>query len=198
MRTLTVKDRKEWAAWLRSHHRTAKEIWLVYHRKASGKPRIAYNDAVEEALRFGWIDSQQKGIDADRFAQRFSPRRPGSPWSEMNKARLRKLTAAGKMSAAGLVAAKGVRLRERFVVPRDIAAAIRADPTAARAFRALPRQYVRIRVGFIDAARNRPAEFRKRLRYFITMTARGNTFGYVKEFAGRGRSVHGAGRNDPR
>src|SRR5207302_536058 len=105
------------------------------------------------------------------------------------------LAVPGKMSAAGLVAAKGVRLRERFVVPRDIAAAIRADPTAARAFRALPRQYVRIRIGFIDAARNRPAEFRKRLRYFITMTARGNAFGYVKEFAGRGRSVHGAGRN---
>jgi uncharacterized protein YdeI (YjbR/CyaY-like superfamily) len=198
VRTLTVKDRKEWATWLRAHHRTAKEIWLVYYRKASGKPRIAYNDAVEEALRFGWIDSQQKGIDADRFAQRFSPRRPGSPWSEMNKARLRRLIAAGKMSAAGLAAAKDVRLHERFVVPRDIAAAIRADPAAARAFRALPRQYAHIRIGFINAARNRPAEFRKRLRYFITMTAKGKTFGYVKEFAGSGRGTRGARRNDPR
>ena len=171
----------------------------MYYRKASGKPRISYNDAVEEALAFGWIDSQQKGIDAERFAQRFSPRRPGSPWSEMNKARLRKLLAAGKMARAGLAAAQNAGLGRRFVVPRDIALAIRADPAAARAFRTLPREYVRIRVGFIDAARGRPAEFRKRLRHFITMTGKGKTFGYVKEFAGRREGTRrGTRRNDPR
>jgi uncharacterized protein YdeI (YjbR/CyaY-like superfamily) len=88
-KTLYVTDRKDWRDWLARNHMTESEIWLVYYRKLTGKPRIPYNDAVEEALCYGWIDSQQKGIDEERFAQRFSPRRPKSALSEMNRERIR-------------------------------------------------------------------------------------------------------------
>src|SRR6266852_4869269 len=76
--TLYVKDRRQWRAWLAKHHRTAPEIWLIYYKKHSGRPRIPYSDAVEEALCYGWIDSITKPVDEDRWAQRFSPRRPSS------------------------------------------------------------------------------------------------------------------------
>src|SRR5712692_182914 len=96
--TLYVHRVADWRAWLRKHHKTSREIWLVYYRKDSGKPRISYNDAVDEALCFGWIDSTAKKIDADRTAQRFTPRRPGSPTSEMNKARARRLVREQRMT----------------------------------------------------------------------------------------------------
>src|SRR2546430_10940490 len=74
--TLYVKDRRQWRAWLARHHKTAPEIWLIYYKKHSGRPRIPYSDAVEEALCYGWIDSITKPVDEDRWAQRFTPRRP--------------------------------------------------------------------------------------------------------------------------
>ena len=183
MKTLDVGDREEWRAWLQEHHDKEEEIWVVYYRKASGKPRIPYNDAVEEALCFGWIDSQQRGIDEERFAQRFSPRKPGSPWSEMNKQRLRKLATEGKMTSAGLAAAQGVPLNDRFKVSPDIEKAIKEDRQTWQNFRKFPESYRRIRIAFIEAARNRPEEFVKRLNYFLKMTAQNKRFGYVKEFA---------------
>jgi uncharacterized protein YdeI (YjbR/CyaY-like superfamily) len=79
---LYVSDRKEWRAWLKRHHKSETEIWLVYFKAHSGQPRIPYNDAVEEALCFGWIDSKVKGLDRDRFAQRFSVRNPKTPYSQ--------------------------------------------------------------------------------------------------------------------
>lgn len=185
MDTFYAKHRAEWRAWLQERHAHATEIWLVYYRKATGKPRVSYNDAVEEALCFGWVDSQQKGIDEERFAQRFSPRKPGSNWSEMNKARLRKLIAQGLMSPAGLAAARGVRLDEPFEIPPDIAAALKQDPQTWQHFQNFPEDYRRIRIAFIETARKRPAEFSKRLNHLIKMTAQNKTFGYVKEFAGK-------------
>ncbi|MCX5780028.1 MAG: hypothetical protein NTV45_04280, partial [Firmicutes bacterium] len=76
-KTITVSNRKEWRAWLQEHYRSEPEIWMIFYKKGSGQPRIAYNDAVQEALCFGWIDSQVKGIDNLKYAQRFSPRKPG-------------------------------------------------------------------------------------------------------------------------
>src|SRR5512146_1141025 len=95
---LEVDSRAEWRSWLRKNHRSAKEVWLVFHRKSSGKQRISYNDAVEEALCFGWIDSILHSLDDTRFAQRFSPRKPNVPYSPANQERLRKLIAQGKIS----------------------------------------------------------------------------------------------------
>ena len=91
--TLYVTTRTEWRSWLQEHHTTEREIWLVYYKKHTAKPRIPYNDAVEEALCYGWIDSTVKKLDDDRFAQRFTPRKHGSnsKLSEMNKERIRQL-----------------------------------------------------------------------------------------------------------
>lgn len=100
--TLHANSREEWRAWLEDHHATNKEIWLVSYKKATGKPRITYEEAIEEALCFGWIDSTGKSIDAERTALRFTPRRPKSNWVEANKARARRLIASGRMTPAGL------------------------------------------------------------------------------------------------
>ncbi len=101
---LYVTKRDKWREWLEKFHDKEKEIWLVFYRKDSGKPIIPYNDAVEEALCFGWIDSIEKGIDHERFAQRFTPRKPKSQWSETNKERARRLIKDGKMTQAGFAA----------------------------------------------------------------------------------------------
>jgi uncharacterized protein YdeI (YjbR/CyaY-like superfamily) len=163
MKTLHVSTRKAWREWLAKHHDKEKEIWLVYYRKHTGKPRISYNDAVEEALCYGWIDSIQRGIDEERFAQRFSPRRKGSPWSEANKERLRQLIEAGEMTPAGLAAAEKALEDDRFVIAPDILKALKQDQKAWQNFQRFPEPYKRIRIGFIEGARNRPEEFRRRL-----------------------------------
>jgi uncharacterized protein YdeI (YjbR/CyaY-like superfamily) len=152
--TLYTPERKQWRAWLRKHHKSKPEIWLVFYTKKSGKPSLPYNDAVEEALCFGWIDSIVKKLDADGRAQRFSPRRPKSPLSEMNKERMRRLIAAGRMTQAGLDAI-GDDLDDRYEVPQDILTAIRKNHDAWRQFQKMPESYKRIRIGWIDAARVR-------------------------------------------
>ncbi len=86
--TLYVTDRGEWRSWLAEHHGSEMEIWLIYYKKGSGKPRISYNDAVEEALCYGWIDSIVKTIDDEKYAQRFSVRKKTSELSQMNRERI--------------------------------------------------------------------------------------------------------------
>ena len=88
-KTLHITNRKDWRDWLKKNYKTEKEIWLVYHKKATGKPRIEYNDAVEEALCFGWIDSIVKTLDEEHTVQRFSPRKPKAKYSQANIERLR-------------------------------------------------------------------------------------------------------------
>jgi uncharacterized protein YdeI (YjbR/CyaY-like superfamily) len=101
-KTLYVTNRDEWRAWLEENHATEPEIWLVYYKKHTSQPTIPYEDAVEEALCFGWIDSTAKRIDDEKYAQRFTPRKDHKNWSEPNKQRVRKLIQAGRMTPAGL------------------------------------------------------------------------------------------------
>ncbi len=178
-KTLYVTDREEWRAWLEENHDREPDVWLVYYRKGSGKGRIAYNDAVEEALCFGWIDSTNKDIDGERFAQRFTPRGARSGWSPMNKERARRLIEAGKMTKTGLEAL-GDALEEEFVVAEDILEVLREDPEVWENYERFPESYRRIRVGWIEGARGRPEEFEKRLRYFVRMTKKGKRFGMVQ------------------
>ena len=105
---LYAPNRGQWRTWLKEHYKSEKEIWLVYYKKHTGKPRIAYNDAVEEALCFGWIDSTVRRIDADRYAQRFSPRKKGSGYSRSNMERLALLAKQGKVMKEVLAAAGGI------------------------------------------------------------------------------------------
>jgi uncharacterized protein YdeI (YjbR/CyaY-like superfamily) len=178
--TLYVHRVADWRAWLRKHHKTSREIWLIYYRKSSGKPRISYNDSVDEALCFGWIDSIQKKIDEDRLAQRFTPRRPGSKTSEMNKARARRLVREKRMTPAGL-AAIGSLTAPRLVIAADIKAALEKDPVAWKRFRRFPIAYRRIRIAFVEGARGRPAEFRRRLDNLVRKSAKNEQFGMVRE-----------------
>ena len=99
--TLYIVTRDEWRGWLAHHHTQKQEVWLVFCRKGSGKPSLSYDEAVEEAICYGWIDSQIRSLDAERFARRFTPRREGSTWSEQNRKRALKMLQAGRMTRAG-------------------------------------------------------------------------------------------------
>ncbi len=96
-----AKTAKDWRAWLEKNVTKKKEIWLVYYKKHTGKPTVSYDEAVSEALCFGWIDSTAKSIDDEKYAQRFTPRNPKSQWSENNVIRYRDLVKAKKMTKAG-------------------------------------------------------------------------------------------------
>lgn len=180
---LHATTRAEWRAWLEAHHDTEAEVWLVIHPKASGRPFVDYDDAVEEALCFGWIDSTVRSLGGGPRAQRYTPRRPGSGVSEMNRARVRRLVREDRMTPAGMAALPGVEAwldPPPLVVPPDIEAALR-DGGAWETFRSFPEAYRRIRVGWIDGARKRPDEFRKRLQHLVRMTRQGKRFGRVQE-----------------
>ena len=162
---------------MRTHYQAEKEIWLIYYRKQTGKLRISYNDAVEEALCFGWIDSTVKNLDAERIAQRFSPRRPKSGYSQANKERLLWLIARGKVRKDVLATLGGIS-QEKLEIPADILRALKANEQAWRNFQRYSGSYQRIRVVFVDGARKRPVEFQKRLRHLIRMTEQNKQFGF--------------------
>ena len=155
-KTLYVINRKQWVSWLIKNHDKEKEIWLIYYKKSSNKPRIPYNDAVEEALCYGWIDSIFKGIDEGKFAQRFTPRKPTSTLSEMNKERIRRLIKKNKMTSFGLKAISHVfnkNKTEKFIIAQDILKALKSNSQAWANFQKFPEGYKRVRVGYIESQR---------------------------------------------
>jgi uncharacterized protein YdeI (YjbR/CyaY-like superfamily) len=176
-KTLYVIDRKDWRDWLENNFETADEIWLVYPNKASGEERIPYNDAVEEALCFGWIDSIVKSIDEHHAAQRFTPRRPKSGYSQPNKERLKWLAEKDLLHPSIKESVQYI-LEEEFDFPKDITDAIKANPEAWRNYQAFAPAYKRIRVAYIDAARKRPEEYDKRLANFIKATEQNKHIGF--------------------
>lgn len=100
-RTLTVNGREEWRSWLEANHAHEREIWLIFYRKATGKQTVSLPEAQDEAICFGWVDSTEKKIDRERYALRFTPRKPGSHWSEGYLSRARRLIAEGTMTVSG-------------------------------------------------------------------------------------------------
>jgi len=140
-------------------------------------PRVSYNDAVEEALCFGWIDSIVKRLDDDRFAQRFSPRRRRSDYSQTNKERLKRLIALDQVMPDVLAALDDVDL-ESFEYPPDVMEALQANEAAWQHFQTYSEPYKRIRIAYIDSAREeRPDQFHKRLEHFLKKTEQNNQFG---------------------
>jgi len=130
---INAADGDEFRRWLADHHDTADAVWLLYYKKESGRPSIAWPEAVDQALCFGWIDSKVRSIDDERYEQYFCRRKPGSPWSRINKEKVAELTAAGLMEPAGQAAidrAKGdgswsmLDDAEAGIVPDDLAAAL--------------------------------------------------------------------------
>jgi uncharacterized protein YdeI (YjbR/CyaY-like superfamily) len=174
-KTLRAKTRGEWRRWLEKNHARAPEIWLVYYTKASGKKFVPYEAAVEEALCFGWIDGIVKKLEEDSRAQRFTPRRPGRPVSELNKERMRRMIEAGKMTEAGLAAAPD--LHADFEIAAWIMEELQADPRVWKNFQAFPEAYKRVRIGWIQNTTGNDEVRRQRLDYFIKMTRQGKQFG---------------------
>ena len=183
-KTLYVTNRKQWRSWLAKNHNKEKEIWLIYYRKSSGKKRIPYNDAVEEALSYGWIDSIMKGIDKEKFAQRFTPRKPNSVLSQMNKERIYRLIKQKKMTTKGLTAVKHVfddsSKNSKCLIKTDILKFLKEDKKTWENFQKFPESYKRIRIEWIEGARTRPELFKKRLRYFLKMTAKNKKYGMIQ------------------
>jgi uncharacterized protein YdeI (YjbR/CyaY-like superfamily) len=176
--TIYVKSRSEWRTWLKKNYKVKKEIWLIFYNKASGKPRLPYDDAVEEALCFGWIDSIVKKTNNDSHAQRFTPRNPKSPYSQLNKERLKILLRKKKVIASVSNSLLTLKI-EKFDYPMDIVEEIKKDKEAWKYFQKFSDAYKRIRLAFIDGARKRPDEFKKRLKHFIKMTSQNKQYGSV-------------------
>jgi uncharacterized protein YdeI (YjbR/CyaY-like superfamily) len=140
------RRRAEWRRWLQRNHAVSSGVWLVYLKKSSGLPGPTYDEAVEEALCFGWIDSRVRPLDGQRRLRWFSPRRPGSIWSALNKARVARLLESGLMAPAGLAKIEAAKADgswdildkvESMEIPDDLAAALAGAPGAAAGFAAL-------------------------------------------------------------
>jgi uncharacterized protein YdeI (YjbR/CyaY-like superfamily) len=149
----------------------------VFPRKASGKPRISYNDAVEQALCFGWIDSIQKQFDSDSTVQRFTPRKVKGKFSQPNIERLHHLAKTNQLLPAVLEGIKP-EIEKPFIFPKDIMKAIQKNTTAYKHFQAASPPYQRMRVAYVDGARSRPEEFKKRLKNLINALENNKQLGF--------------------
>jgi uncharacterized protein YdeI (YjbR/CyaY-like superfamily) len=173
-------NRRDWREWLENNFETSVDVWLEYPKKETGKERILYNDAVEEALCFGWIDTTIKALDKETIIQRFCRRRPDSSYSQANKERLKWLLENGRVQKFVLEDVKKVTEKE-FVFPKDILERLKSDTDIWEHFRKLSESYKRIRIAYIESARKRPEEFGKRLDNFISKTKEGKM---IKGFGG--------------
>jgi uncharacterized protein YdeI (YjbR/CyaY-like superfamily) len=186
-KTLYVNNRKKWHSWLSKHHNIESEIWLIYYRKKTGKPRISYDDAVMEALCYGWIDSIIKKIDDECFAQRFSPRKPKSQLSQMNKERIRELIKEKKMTKWGIKAIEHVfnakiDKADNFIISPDILKTLKINKEAWKYFQKMPPSYQRIRIAYIEGRKRQGMDmYKKSLAHFIKMTAQNKRIGFVRE-----------------
>ena len=171
METFYTSDRSAWRQYLAEHFETAAEVWFVFPTKEAGEESLSYNDAVEEALCFGWIDSTNRRLDALHCIRRFSPRIKGSAYSQPNIERLIWLEAQGLIHPKIRESILPV-IRAPFVFPEDILELLRQDESVWKNYQSFSEPYKRIRIAYIEAARKRPEEFQKRLNSFIEKTRR--------------------------
>jgi uncharacterized protein YdeI (YjbR/CyaY-like superfamily) len=178
---LQPESRAHWRAWLAEHHAGSREVWLVLWRPRSGRTGLTYEEAVQEALCFGWIDGQAAGLDDQRTMLRFSARRPGSGWARSNKLRVERLLADGQMAEAGLARIEEARRDgswtmldevEDLVVPGDLAAALAGHPGARERWDGLPRSVRRAALVWIVQAK-RPETRARRVAETARRTATG-------------------------
>jgi uncharacterized protein YdeI (YjbR/CyaY-like superfamily) len=172
--TIKPKSRTAWREWLNEHHKTLTEIWLLSDDR-SEESTVTYLDAVEEALCFGWIDGIQKRFSTYELAQRFTPRKRRSNWTELNKERARRLIRLELMMEAGRLTLPN--LNAEFIVAEDIIEALRANPDTWSNFIEFPDLYRRVRIGYIEEVRKNCDEFDRRLQNFVSKTADNKMFG---------------------
>lgn len=170
-----ASDRQAWRQWLIANHQDSIGIWLVYYKVSSGKPSISYSDAVKEALCFGWIDSKVQTLDAERYRQIFTPRKPKSVWSKLNKQYLEELSIQGLITSAGLekiAAAKqdgswySLDAIEALVMPPDLQQALEINPIAQNNFTAFNKT-TKKNILFWIATAKRPATRLQRIEQTI-------------------------------
>jgi uncharacterized protein YdeI (YjbR/CyaY-like superfamily) len=175
------ESRAEWRAWLAGHHDRSGAVWLVLWRQGSGRTGLTYEEAVLEALCFGWIDGKAAGLDDERTMLRFSPRKPGSGWARSNKLRVERLLAEGRMAEAGLARVEEARRDgswtrldavEDLVVPEDLAAAFAGRPGAREHWDGFPRSVRRAALAWIAEAK-RPGTRARRVGETARRAARG-------------------------
>jgi uncharacterized protein YdeI (YjbR/CyaY-like superfamily) len=173
--TVYVKDRREWRNWLHKNAAKCEEIWLVYYKKDSGQSGISYEDAVQEAVCFGWIDGKIQKLDELRYARRFTPRKPNSRWSASNIRRVEQLNAAGKMTAAGLASFSSAhRLQTPSMparMPKELEAHFKKQSVAWENFKTFPPHYRRLTTAWVASAKKNETRL-KRLQKLIDFSAR--------------------------
>lgn len=178
--TVTPADRAAWRAWLEANHATAAGVWLVFYKKGSGQPTITYDEMLDEALCFGWIDSKAVSLDERRYKQLITPRKPKGVWSGINKAKVEKLVAEGRMTEAGLAAIERAKANgawtaldavEALTIPEDLAAALAADADAARHFAAFNPSSKK-NILFWIASAKRPETRQKRIAETVALAAK--------------------------
>lgn len=160
--SVQVKNRAEWRQWLEENHTRKEGVWLVTFKKASGKPHLAYAEAVEEALCFGWVDSKGNKLDDERTMLWYAPRKPGSGWSKLNKTRVAKLVADGLMAPAGIAKIEAAKQDgswnaldkvEALEIPPDLKRALSANKDAKQYFELFPRSVKRAILEWISNAK---------------------------------------------
>jgi len=175
VKTFDARTLARWRKWLAAHHGSASEVWLIYHKKHTRKPSVTYLDALDEALCHGWIDSLVKRIDDDRYAIKYTPRKPGSKWSVINRKRYAALEAAGRLTPAGKArsphgadVARSPKLTVPAKVPAYIAQAMKAVPEAWAFFKTLAPSHQRHYFGWIHIAKHEETR-QRRLREAIRL-----------------------------
>jgi len=184
--TFTASDRGTWRKWLEEHGTTEPEVWLVYYKAGSRKTTISYQDSLEEALCFGWVDSIIQKIDEEKYARKFTPRRAGSKWSELNKHLVARLMQEGRMTEAGLAkvefaveAAPKVRpKRAPLALPDWLKEAFMKSPAAWENFQKLAPSHQRNYIGWISDAKREETR-QKRIRYAIERLEKGLQLGLM-------------------
>ena len=171
VRKLYVAKRDDWRAWLERHWDVEKEVWLIFYKRNTGKPSLNYDDAVEEALCFGWIDSIIRKLDDEKFARKFTPRKAQSRWSELNKKRARRMVKEGKMTQAGLKKIREAKKsgewfrsplqRTNRAMPSYVIEAFAANEKARENFAKLAKSYQRQYIGWISSAKKEETQKRR-------------------------------------
>ncbi len=178
---LFFRDRAAWRAWLRANHSLRTEAWVAHIKKGSSRKGLTYEEGVEEALCFGWIDGLTHAHDEDYFLQRYSPRKPRSVWSESNKGRVERLIRQRKMTRAGLRHVEAAQADGRWQaaavrrdpdwIPEALVVALRQTPGALDAYRSLPRSQREMYGHSVEIAK-RPETRRKRIQAAIEAALR--------------------------
>ena len=180
MKTVTLETAAEWRRWLAAHHASDTQVWLVFHKRHTGRPSIDYSDSVDQALCYGWIDSLIKRIDEDRYARKFTPRKADSVWSDSNRRRYAELKKGGLLAAAGRARAPTNRRPElRREIRLDyghVRAALAKNKAAAKTFARLAPSAQRKIVGWITLAK-RVNTKQRRLKEAISVLAAGQKLG---------------------